>query len=296
MTVNKCLFVSLLFLICSVCLNAQSNRIEGKVVDADGQPLHLALVYNAELSLGTYTDEKGHFLLETEVDELELEVFALGYLRKNIYPGKETGFIRVEMEELAYDLEEVVVEPCVDKTISLGVDRESEFSSGLISSLGFGYLVGLSIPTPAEQQILEVEVMARNHRLKKGSFRLRIMSLDSLGKPAEDILQQNLIVNLPLWRTRRPIVIDMKDYQIKTPEYGILVGVEWLGLSENESRWGSRNYYTPRLGLTKIDKSEDINKWKKREGWSWEAGGVPVLDDESKHQVPYIRVNVDDCP
>jgi len=293
---NKCLFVSLLFLICSVCLNAQSNRIEGKVVDADSQPLHLALVYNAELSLGTYTDEKGHFLLETEVDELELEVFALGYLRKNIYPGKETGFIRVEMEELAYDLEEVVVAPCEGKTKALGVDPDSKISSQLISPIDFHSVHGLSMPAPAGRQILEIEVMANNNRIKAGSFRLRIYSLDSLGNPSEDLLNENLIVRLPWLRTRRPISIDMRDYKIITPEYGILVAVEQLNLSQNLARFGSYDYYVPSIGLTTIDSVQEIQMWNKRGERGWRRSGIPVMGDKTKHNVPYIRVYVDDCP
>jgi len=212
---------SMLFIVLWGCLHSQVNKIEGIVVDNEGQPLYLALVFNADLAIGTYTNEKGQFLLETDEEDIELEVFVLGYLRKKIYPAESSGPIQVRMEKLAYDLDELVITPCDDKVKAWGIEAESNISAALHSPVKFSSQRGLSLKVPPDRQIMEIEVMALNPRIQRGSFRLRIYSIDSLGLPSEDLLHENLIVRLPRFRTRRPVSIDLKEYTSNSQVYQI---------------------------------------------------------------------------
>ncbi|TVR85354.1 MAG: hypothetical protein EA411_13060 [Saprospirales bacterium] len=294
-----CIFIFTFITFC-VSLHCQSSLIEGKVVDQDGQPLYLALVYNADLSIGTYTNEQGQFLLETEEKDFELEVFALGYLRKKIYPGGSPDPMKVAMKKLVYDLDELVITPCGDKVKAWGVDPESSISAVVNSPIEFSSQKGLSIPVPPDQQIIEIEVMALNRRIQRGNFRLRIYSLDSMGLPSEELLHQNLIVRLPRLRSKRPISIDMEEYNVFTSDYGILVAVEVLSLSQNLYRVHSGNdasgYYAPKIGLVAIEKYEDLQMWSKRDEDEWSRSNPPVYGSETQRQVPYIRVYLSNCP
>ncbi|GEM_PF-6379174 len=290
----------MLFIVLWGCLHSQVNKIEGIVVDNEGQPLYLALVFNADLAIGTYTNEKGQFLLETDEEDIELEVFVLGYLRKKIYPAESSGPIQVRMEKLVYDLDELVITPCDAKVKAWGIEPVSSISSAMLSPAKFSSQKGLFMPVPPDRQLMEIEVMALNRRLQRGSFRLRIYSIDSLGLPSEDLLHENLIVRLPRFRTKRPVSIDLKEYNVFTAENGILVAVEWLSLSQNlyqrQSGSEATEYYVPKLGLTPIDKDKDLQMWSKRDGEEWSHSNPPVLGNEDQRMVPYIRVYLSDCP
>ncbi len=281
-------------------LHGQVSKINGKVVDANSQPLYLALVYNADLGIGAYTDENGYFEIITQKQPSELEVFALGYFSENIHIADDSVFFRVKMERLVYDLDELTVTPCDDNVEAWGVELESSISSNLNSPIKFSSQVGLSLMVPPDHQIMEIEVMAINRSFKRGNFRVRIYSLNRLGMPSKDLLQQNLIVRLPRFRSRRPLRIDLRDYNVFTSTYGILVAVERLSFEENLYQLHhspeAMAFYAPAIGLTAIDDDQELQMLSKKDGGEWGRSTIPVYRNENQRQVPYIRVYLSACP
>lgn len=300
-------------------LPAQSNPIQGKVVDQDDQPLYLALVYNTDLGIGAYTDENGYFEIITDKQLLELEVFALGYLREKVKVDGESGFITIELKKLIYDLMEVEVLPCPKSEITMGLEWESIKHIPLRSSPshGFNYQRGKSFPTNYGQEITAVEVHAINPGFRRATFRLRIYELDSSGIPGNDLLLENLIVNVPGLRNRRITKIDLRDFNLRSPDTGIFVAVEWLPLDNNTYRFKSRNpsgsrvenYTTlPILRLIRSEKIQDFEMWYKRDEGEWNQSPPEVIKkwlEFNPHlageegidltNLPAIRVHLLDC-
>jgi len=286
-------------------LPAQNTLIQGKVADQNGQPLYLALVYNADLGIGAYTDESGHFKINTDKQPSEIEVFALGYLRKKLMLENTSRFLNIELAKLTYELEEIEVTPCPKVEFMLGLDPNQRISTRHSGSITFSYQVGKSFPTNYGQEITAVEVHAINPLLRGATFRLRIYSLDSTGKPDRDLLLENLIVRVPGFREKRSTRIDLKDYNLRSPDNGILVVMEWLPKENNTQRITGRNAAghrvehhstIPSLGLIRTSKNPGFKTWAKKDEGEWYEPQI-IIEKEDFFQVnlPAIRIHLLDC-
>jgi len=287
-------------------LTAQNTLIQGKVVDKDGQPLYLALVYNADLGIGAYTDESGHFEINTDKQPSEIEVFALGYLRKKLKLENTSRFLNIELVKLTYELEEIEVTPCPKVEFMLGLDPNQRISTRHSGSITFSYQVGKSFPTNYGQEITAVEVHATNPLLRRATFRLRIYSLDSTGKPGRDLLLENLIVRVPGFREKRATRIDLRDYNLRSPDNGILVAMEWLPKENNTQRITGRKAAghrvehhptIPSLGLIRTSKNSGFKMWSKIDEREWSVFSHPIINPKDPDEVnlPAIRIHLLDC-
>ncbi|TVQ47004.1 MAG: hypothetical protein EA362_07135 [Saprospirales bacterium] len=287
-------------------LPSQNTLIQGKVVDHDGQPLYLVLVYNADLGIGAYTEENGHFKINTDKQPSELEVFALGFLRKNVVIESQNSFLKIELAKLAYELEEIRVFPCPKVEFTMGIDPRNEKIVEFGGPFNISYQAGTSFPTHYGQEITAVEVLVINPKLQRAKFRLRIYSIDSLGKPNTDLLLQNVIVSVPGWRQKRATRIDLNDYNLRSPDTGILVAMEWLPSENNAQRTTGRNaigqkveshWAIPRLGLIRTRKNPDFKMWSKIDEREWGESSPPIMNSKDSDEVylPVIRVHLLDC-
>ncbi|TVQ47006.1 MAG: hypothetical protein EA362_07145 [Saprospirales bacterium] len=300
-------------------LTAQTTLIQGKVADQNGQPLYLTLVYNADLGIGAYTDERGFFFIESDKVIPELEVFALGYMRERVNTKVDSSFITIKLKKLIYDLKEIEIHPCPKSEITMGLDLESiEHNLMRLSPThGFNYQVGMSFPTRYGQEITAVEVHAINPGIRRTTFRLRIFELDSSGMPGNDLLLENLIVSVPGLRNKRPTLIDLKDYNLRSPDSGIFVAVEWLPMENNTYRTtgrhpsgsrGKRHTTLPILRLIRTEKNPDFKMWRKRDEGEWYQTHPQIKkkwlelnphlaskEDQELTNFPAIKVHLLDC-
>jgi hypothetical protein len=99
------------FCLWAVIVNGQNTIVSGTVKDSKtGQPLQMVTVFFDESSVGTITDEKGHYRLETDKSFNKLKVLLIGYKpqSKEVTPGKEQ-VINISLSEEATELKEVTV-------------------------------------------------------------------------------------------------------------------------------------------------------------------------------------------
>lgn len=82
-------------------------KISGKVLDAQGQPIHGATVVVKDTSNGTITDETGAYTLNATTG-CQLEVAFLGYATEIVAVGTRTS-VNITLKEDAQALEDVVV-------------------------------------------------------------------------------------------------------------------------------------------------------------------------------------------
>lgn len=89
------------------------------------------------------------------------------------------------------------------------------------------------------------------------------------GEPKELISEKNIIINLKKGYNKNKI--NLKDYNIKYPEDGVLVVIEYLLLEENK-KYGEKNpnwyFYEPAIDAEKTDEFKDCwifyeDKWIK---------------------------------
>src|SRR5690606_38213195 len=86
----------------------QSQTVEGRVTDKNGAPLSGVTVQVKGTTVGTSTDENGHYSIKIASTATLLTFSAVGYTQQEI-AIQEKATIDVVMSVMSGDLEEVVV-------------------------------------------------------------------------------------------------------------------------------------------------------------------------------------------
>ena len=114
--------LTFILLFMSTFIFAQTNTINGKVVDEKGVTLIGATITVKGTSRGTITNLDGGFSIEAGPNEVLIFSF-IGYLKQNITAGSQT-FLKVVMKENAIAIEEVVV-------VGYGVQKKSDVTGAM---------------------------------------------------------------------------------------------------------------------------------------------------------------------
>ena len=91
--------------------NSSANyKINGKVVDTNGDPLPGVNITLQGMKIGTITNLNGAFSLEVKSGQRVLLMASyIGFATKEIWVNEKTGFLKIELKESAASLNEVVV-------------------------------------------------------------------------------------------------------------------------------------------------------------------------------------------
>lgn len=230
-------------LLCCNFLSAQEIRVVGQVVNVETlEALPYVNIVLENQRKGTSTDAQGRFSFVMKgVDSSATLKFS--------YVGFETR--KIKLSDL--DSRVIKLQPDLNALPEVHLYNIAENNSEKINdfrgkeSIGLGNFSGGQYPSmvaryyarPEEFKdgcfLEEVEVRFFSTTIKmnkKSKFRLRILKVDTEGKPATDILTKNLIVERDDFKSKTKI--PMLTYKILIPEEGFFVAVEHLFIKENK--------------------------------------------------------------
>ena len=98
----------LLFLLCSITIFSQV-KISGVVIDKDNNTVPFTNVVFVGSTVGTVSDENGRFYLESDITYAEIEISFIGYESKRIQVKRRDFNMRIVLEELSDQLDEVII-------------------------------------------------------------------------------------------------------------------------------------------------------------------------------------------
>ena len=101
-------FLYILFLLGAVSIYSQV-KIRGVVLDAENETIPFANVVFVNSTVGTVSDENGHFYLESDITYSEIEVSFIGYESKRISVQNRDLNLEITLVELSDQLDEVVI-------------------------------------------------------------------------------------------------------------------------------------------------------------------------------------------
>jgi hypothetical protein len=242
--------VLFLFFLYGLSSTAQEVLFEGYVLDhKTKEPIPYVNLSFLNTLKGTSTDEKGHFFLDLPSYFLEKQVHisSLGYkdtivIAKDIFNKKRFGMV-----EESYELDEVVVSESFGNSDVLNPISSYSLTSGFSSS-STPWVLALYFPNIGAQHkyLSKVVVFLQKNRTFKGSsakFRLRIFDVEPKTKtPKTDILRKSIILESNL--DEDFVSIDLGPLNIKMPETGVYVGVEWLFVPFNWYRYSNKHPIT----------------------------------------------------
>ena len=270
-----------LFLI-NYCLG-QNIKLTGTINDCEtNQPLPYATIELFSLKTGTITDKNGKFSLEITTNDLikdSINFSFVGYetTKMSINDFMKTGKT-VQLKEKPIELREIKIIPKKYSTEIIGIKDKQPWRmqyANLFSGNKGNYIKNKKGKTG---WIKSVSYYIHPDGHPTTPFRVRIYSVGKDKKPAQDILNQNLVVSAkePGWFT-----VDVSEYNIPFPENGAFVMMEWInsgdeyyfekeipGKGKNgKSEMVKRKYYGQSLGT--VSKKGGIVMWGNNLGNEW---------------------------
>ncbi|MCW4468797.1 carboxypeptidase-like regulatory domain-containing protein [Flavobacterium sp. MFBS3-15] len=222
---------SFLCLLCFVMSNAQ---IKGTIIDSETkQPIPLVNIWVVGDDTGTTANEQGNFELKETDDSKTLLFSAVGYgdVSIKIIDLKST----VIMSPKAIELNEVVIRQKKEKifrTINALEDEEETYFAS--STTVKPRMIARLIPNRSEYDgtpfIKDVTFITVS-RSPDSKFNLRLYSVAEDGSPGELLYDKNLICTVK--KNKRISTIDLSSYNLKMPEKGFFVAIEWLIIDSN---------------------------------------------------------------
>lgn len=112
LTMNKITLVTIFLFSLTGLLNAQNYTLKGKVLDSQSEkPLPFVNITTDDQKTGTATDIDGYFTLTLVEGTHKLNFSFIGYDKKIVEVNGQSGFLNIQLVEVASELEEVAIFP-----------------------------------------------------------------------------------------------------------------------------------------------------------------------------------------
>lgn len=248
---------------------------------------------------GTTSNENGAFSLDCE-EQTKIVVFsAIGYETKKI----KSGLINqvVELKPKITEIPEVVIKP---------TKQNEELSIGRFEKSGINYYFACGTKPWITARYFEFKAdyyqtpflnkikLLTNSDVKDSKFNIRLYSVDENGNPGSYIYDKNIIGVAP--KGKKITEIDISELNIRFPEKGLFVAIEWLIIESNKFEF---NYtmndskkkfvgirYAPSFGT--IPSETDANSWIFSKG-KWrkiEKNDSPIKNYQDKYNLLAIEL------
>ena len=228
---------------------AQENRITGRVVDAASQdPIPFASIQLRSEGTGALTNEYGYFQLAglEKTTKDSLIVMTLGYERAAIAIKRgQTEDLILSLKKRVVALSNVDVKAGKVKNLDLG-SRASAPGAGMIQGLP-GSQYAFFVKNDKQKKLGNVRTVSfyiGENGFPREPFRVRLYKADgNYSAPNTDLLTDNVVVSAPgggQWYT-----VDMSTYNVRAPEEGFFVAMEWIVGGDKFYTTNFMDNYTP---------------------------------------------------
>ena len=253
------------------CSFAQTR---GVVIDFEtSKPVPYANICIKDSNVGTTSNEKGEFTIAEKQENALLIVSSIGYEMETIAPKSE--YVKIYLTPKVYDIMEVTVKPNRLKTEIIVNSLKKKKSNHRLVSNGFSWITAKQFDYKPEYSatpyIKSIKILT-NSWIRNAKFNVRLLSVGENGEPSDEIYENNIIALAK--RGRRAVNIDLSDKNIRFPENGFFVALEWFIFEDNAHRYtytkkGSKRKYA--------DVSYEPNfymfrKYGESETWSYSGG------------------------
>lgn len=225
--------------------------------------------------IGVSANENGEFFFN-EVKQSDVLIFsAVGYKTLILKLSEIKG--DVFLEEIILYLKELAVSPRKGRKITkIGIVDKKQIKS-FFANQGYPRMYGRFIPFAENisetRYIKEIRFLTRSE-IRTTIFNVRLLTLNKEGEPIEYYSEQNIIGQCK--KGMKITSVNVEDLNIKFPESGLIVGVEWLViernkfvmeyLEEGKDQKTKRIEYSPWFGG---DKEIVNNSWMKSTNPKW---------------------------
>jgi hypothetical protein len=292
---KKLLFIVVLIILGSAAGRAQSNRITGRVVDAQSKdPIAFASIALRDEQTGALTNEYGYFQLAMPVRSLDdsIVVMALGFRRTALLVrrGAMEDLI-IELPRQNIKLDNVTVEASKVKAMLLGA-RTSAPGDGMIQGIpGSQYATLMKNDRHRRLGFVRsVSFYIGENGYPREPFRVRLYKADgNYNAPNSDMLVDNVVVSAA--RGGEWFTVDLTSYNILAPEEGFFVAMEWIVSGDKFYTTNFMDNYTPYGQILRPTfEFKESRTWNYTIGRGWSL--VTLANGGSRYNA-MIRAEVD---
>jgi hypothetical protein len=226
---------------------------------------------------GTTSNEHGAFTLNNIENTVVIIFSAIGYETKKV--NSELIKNTIELKSKIIELQEIVIRPIKHKEETvIGGFEKSKIYYYFSCSGAKPYIVARYFEFNENYNqtpfLKKIRILTRS-RVKDSKFNVRLYSVNKNGEPSDYIYVKNIIGIAR--KGKRVTKIDISELNIKFPENGFFIAIEWLIVESNKHEYtytmrGSNKKlvgisYEPFIGT--IPSETDENSWIFRQGkWS----------------------------
>lgn len=246
---------------------------------------------------GVSANENGAFSLP-KLNENDILIFsAVGYKPLKLKFKDIIGGVYLEQNIL--ELKELSVTPRIGKkSLKIGKVNRKQINS-FFASQGYPHIYGRFIPFTKNiaetRYIKEIRFLTRS-KIRTTIFNVRLLTLNKEGEPIEYYSEQNIIGQCK--KGMNITVVDVGNLNIKFPESGLLVGVEWILIERNKfimqhqvkGHKTQKTEFSPWFGS---DMEKDNNSWGRSSNSKWSKGMVYSHDIPLGHKGKYSTLAVE---
>lgn len=220
----------LFFLLLTVYNLNQSYAQTIKVYDLDtNEPVPFVILsyFKNEVNIGSDYCNKNGFVIIKNNEFNKIEISCIGYESKII--TDITIVDKVFLKKKVIALEEVVILNNNDKKILLGyTDKRKKIS--ISGSKGFEICEFINNPYKSEKTIKSFLFKIKRKKSFRTAIRLHFYNKkDDKIAPGNEILKEDIIYYFD-GKIKDLIEVDVSSYNIQLPSEGAFVGIEWLGI------------------------------------------------------------------
>jgi hypothetical protein len=262
----------LLLFITTLSLSAQ---IKGVVKDSiSGKPIAYVNIWVESENSGTTSEENGSFSLDIQ-EEKNIVFSALGYETKIL---KSTEIGNVSLVQKTYLMPEIVLQASKGtKQIKISNYKKSKinhyYGAGKQPTI-IARKIDFNEEIKKHQFLKEIKFLSTS-QIEKSKIMLRFFEVDKEGKPGNDYLEKNIVLEIKKGKNNN--IIKLEEYNIKIPENGIFIAFEWMIIEENIYRFE----YT---------KSEEEHKIKHYDGLNYQPH-IGTVPSETQTSYTYSKGN-----
>ena len=278
---------------------AQENRITGRVVDAKTKdPVPFASISLREEGTGALTNEYGYFQLAglEKTSQDSLIVMTLGYDRSAIFIKRgSTEDLIVELNKRFIDLGkngDIVVTSGKIKVGEFGSSKKDP-GEGMIQGLP-GSQYAFFVKNEKQKKLGNVRTVSfyiGENGFPREPFRVRIYKADgNYNAPNTDLLTENVVVSAS--RGGEWYTIDLSTYNIRAPEEGFFVAMEWIVGGDTFYTTNFMDNYTPYGQIMRPTfEFKESRTWSYTIGKGWNL--LTLSNSAGRHYNAMIKAEVD---
>jgi hypothetical protein len=188
-------------------------------------PIQYANIWIENEIIGTFSNEKGYFYLNSKSENHNVVISRVGYKTKNILISKIVDTIY--LEPIIFKLNEITIYQRKNKK-QIIIDEIKTNQANLYFGTNLSYPWIVAKYFHFNEKFSELKFLKKISLItginKKANFNIRLYSVDNEGKPFEYLTSENIIVTADKGINKTEI--DISELNILFPKNGLFVAIE----------------------------------------------------------------------